>query len=165
MKATEVLTTIIDGIPTNLNADVIVTSNDEEILIHEVRLKLLKKDILNTYRIKLENVLDVIVATKKEIVAKNKSVVGRGVAGAVLFGPVGAMLGGMSGLGKKEKSVKKGPFLVISYKSKEGEIKNITFNAESSLVSLTAKSFALEVKKKLNKINKNKNHIVNDIEL
>ena len=60
---------------------------------------------------------------KKEIEyqQKNKSVVGRGVAGAVLFGGVGAMIGGMSALQPTiKKKVKKTEstsyFFIVNYK-------------------------------------------------
>ncbi|RKI45676.1 hypothetical protein D7V67_15665 [Clostridium paraputrificum] len=164
MKSTEVLTTVIDGLPINEKANVVVTHNDSEIVINEVKIGLFKKDIVKTFRIKFENVLDVIVASKKEIIEKNKSVIGRGATGALLFGPVGAIIGGMSGIGKKQKRIKKGPYLVISYKNRDGEIGNITFDAESSLVKLTAKSFEIEIKKII-KSNSSILTTVSDIEL
>ncbi|MCL2492537.1 MAG: hypothetical protein FWF33_00635 [Clostridiales bacterium] len=53
---------------------------------------------------------------KKEIEyqQKNKSVVGRGIGGGILFGPVGAIVGGMSGLGTKTK-VKKTKTKITDY--------------------------------------------------
>lgn len=64
-------------------------------------------------------ITDVYYGDEKEIVTKNKSVIGRAAAGGMLFGPVGAIVGGLSGSGQKEKT--KHTFIfVISYKSTQG---------------------------------------------
>lgn len=39
------------------------------------------------------------IYTEEEILEKSKSVVGRAAAGSILFGPLGAIIGGMSGIG------------------------------------------------------------------
>ncbi len=57
-------------------------------------------------------------------ISKNKSVVGRGIAGGLLFGPVGAMLGGMSGIGSTQRTVNT-RVIAVAYKDKSGEIQNI----------------------------------------
>lgn len=51
----------------------------------------------NTFQINLKN-----VELLKEITEKDKSVIGRAVVGGLIFGAVGAIVGGMSGIGKKE---------------------------------------------------------------
>lgn len=98
-----------------------------ELLLHEAKAKFGKPEIRQTYRIPLENVVDLNIVTEKEM--KDKSVIGRGVLGAVLLGSTGAILGGMSGVGKKEKSFYA---LVISYLSPNtpNELKNIVLDAE-----------------------------------
>ena len=65
-------------------------------------------------------ITDVFYGLETEVVEKNRSVIGRAVAGGLLFGGVGAVVGGMSGVGKKEKKVTKLLF-IISYTSKDGE--------------------------------------------
>lgn len=50
-----------------------------------------------------------------DVLKQDKSVVGRGVAGYVLLGPLGSIVGGMSGIGEKKT---KGNFLVLNYKRK-----------------------------------------------
>lgn len=42
--------------------------------------------------------------SEKEILEKSKSVIGRAVVGGVLLGPLGSIIGGMSGIGNKSKS-------------------------------------------------------------
>lgn len=49
-----------------------------------------------------------------EIKEADKSVIGRAFVGGVLLGPLGAVVGGMSGIGKKEKSQDK-TYFVINY--------------------------------------------------
>ena len=65
--------------------------------------KMLYLDFENkkTFNINFDNIKDVELL--KEIKHKNKSVVGRAVVGGLLLGPVGAVVGGMSGLGQKEE--------------------------------------------------------------
>lgn len=54
-----------------------------------------------------EFILDVDVIEAIDILteeeAKNKSVIGRAIVGGVLFGGVGAVVGGLSGVGQKKK--------------------------------------------------------------
>lgn len=60
-------------------------------------------------------------------VQKSKSVVGRAVVGGLLFGSVGAVVGGISGTGKKaSKKIKN--FLVIDYISQNGEKRSLSLN-------------------------------------
>jgi hypothetical protein len=163
----KVLTNLIDGlpIPSSNTANVEIVASNDEITIREVRLKFKNNEVLNTYRIKMERVLDIIVADKTEIQNVNKSVVGRGVAGGLIFGPVGLLLGGMSGIGSKQKEVKTGKMLVISYLNKDNEVANVTLRADQAMVTSVALKFAKEVKKLLKDNNINNPMIGNDIEL
>ncbi len=99
-----------------------------DLLVQEVKVKVLgKNEVLRTYRIPLENIISLEIVTEKEL--KDKSVLGRGAVGALLLGPVGAVLGGMSGVGSKQKSVF---MLAVAYatQSAPGEVKTLVFNAE-----------------------------------
>lgn len=162
-KYTKVLTNVIDGLPIGENERVYVTCSDSEIIIEQLKVKITKNDVVNTFRVKFENVLDVIVADKKQIINENKSVIGRGAVGSLMFGPVGAMLGGMSALGAKHKKISTDKFLVISYKNKNGDIANITFDADG-VINRVAKVFTSEVKKLMVK-NQCGSYTGNDIEL
>lgn len=62
--------------------------------------------------------------TEKEIIEKSKTVVGRAAVGS-LFGPVGAIVGALSGTGTN-KRVKTDLFYTISYISSSGEPAMIT---------------------------------------
>ncbi|WP_286909290.1 zinc-ribbon domain-containing protein [Clostridium sp. UBA1652] len=52
--------------------------------------------------------------TRQELYSKDKSVIGRSVVGGLILGPVGALVGGMSGIGSKTK-MKNKHYLVINY--------------------------------------------------
>ena len=65
-------------------------------------------------------ITDVFYGQETEVVEKDRSVIGRAVAGGLLFGGVGAVVGGISGVGKKEKKVTKLLF-IISYTAKDGQ--------------------------------------------
>lgn len=76
-----------------------------------------------------EKITKAIFTTSTEIEQKSKSVGGRAMIGGVLLGPVGAIVGGMSGIGKKEKK-KIRSYVIINYTS-GGEDKVASFLAPS----------------------------------
>lgn len=63
---------------------------------------------------------------EREIVETDKSVIGRAMVGGVMLGPLGAVVGGMSGVGKKQKTVYK-DFFVINYTAASGEPSVLSF--------------------------------------
>lgn len=64
--------------------------------------------------------LTAIKAVKQtDLIQKDKTVIGRGIAGGLLLGPAGAIVGGLSAVGKK-KNVK-GELLIINYLLQEEE--------------------------------------------
>lgn len=92
-----------------------------------------QKIIIECEKKKFELDLDRITAAealrKTDLLQKDKSVIARGVIGGVLIGPLGAIIGGMSGIGKKNK---KGDYLVLNYKSvDDGEVKVIIFDMKN----------------------------------
>lgn len=144
---------LIDGLPLkDCNAQLEITNDNEHIIITEKAVKGFKTIIVNTYKIPLNNLIETIITTEIELIEKNKSVVGRGVVGGLIFGPAGLLLGGMSGIGSKKQN-KKQTIYVISYVSSNGEIKNITFGMPALMVSVTQK-YDNQLKKKLETIEK-----------
>ncbi|WP_441000765.1 TM2 domain-containing protein [Fodinibius sp. SL11] len=64
---------------------------------------------------------------------KDKSVVGRAAAGGLLLGPLGAVLGGMSGIGSKSKKLdKETDYLIINYWDKETKSNEVLLFAEDN---------------------------------
>ncbi|MCI7304074.1 MAG: hypothetical protein SOR93_10815 [Clostridiales Family XIII bacterium] len=93
----------------NLRANLVcdVALFDDQIIIKECVTK-------NSATLKYDQITGVECGYKDEIVEKNKSVIGRAVAGGLLLGGIGAVVGGMSGVGKKQKK-KTIKYFIISY--------------------------------------------------
>lgn len=70
------------------------------------------------YTLNINKVTRVAVLTETEILQKKKSVVGRALVGNVILGPLGTIIGGMSGIGSKEKKNVK-YYMIINYISDE----------------------------------------------
>ncbi len=136
---TKAIVKLIDGLPLrNQEADIELTFDDKFLLIAETRPQGFKMVTDNLFKIPLENVIDTLLTTEKEVVEKNKSVVGRGVVGGLVFGPAGLLLGGLSGIGKKNK-VEKSKIYIVSYVGSDKEVKNITFGMNKMMVGVTEK--------------------------
>lgn len=87
-----------------------------------IKLPLGKQDTT----LKYSQITDVFYGLQTEIVTTGKSVIGRAVAGGLLFGGVGAVVGAVSGSGTKQKKERRFYF-IISYTSSAGEDKFIQF--------------------------------------
>ncbi|MGN1342819.1 MAG: hypothetical protein ACI4VL_06505 [Bacilli bacterium] len=76
-----------------------------------------RRPILN---ISLKDITNVGIISDKELVEKDRSVIGRGIVGSALFGGAGLILGGLSGVSKKqvEQNI---DYLVINYKSNDND--------------------------------------------
>ena len=81
------------------------------------------------FKLPLEKVTDVSMTTEAEIQKAYISSIGGAVGGAVLFGPLGAMVGGRVKT-KEDRSVTN--YLVFTY-LKEGEVKYIAFDVTSNV--------------------------------
>ena len=120
------------------NTPVKLTHNRQDGKI-EIKPSLSKQSpyTLDTYKIS-----DIQYLSSREIYEKGKSVVGRAAVGSLLFGPVGALVGGVSGTGKKQKSKLK-HFVIITYLS-DWEEKTIIF--EESTAQIHLGKFISEIK-------------------
>ena len=87
-----------------------------------VKSPIIKQEITLNY----SQITDVFYGLQTEITDKNKSVIGRALVGGLLLGGVGAIVGGISGIGtKKKKDTRK--FFIISYKSNSGDDQFLQF--------------------------------------
>lgn len=144
---TKAFVKLIDGLPLkNPDADVELTFDENYLLIAETRSQGFKTITDNLFKIPHENVIDTLLATQREVMEKNKSVIGRGVVGGLLFGPAGLLLGGLSGIGKKS-STEHTKIYIVSYVGSNGEVKNITFGMNKMMVRVTEKFDKLFTKK------------------
>ena len=91
---------------------------------------------------------DVGIVTEKEIQEADKSVVGRAVVGGLLLGPLGAVVGGVSGVGKKQKT-NHNIYLVINYISSDSsEPKVLTFLCDAINFGINTNKFVDELREK-----------------
>lgn len=106
---------LVDGIP-GWGQDVNVVTAE----LLEDRIVFSKAAMKNspTISLMLEQIIETDVYTEKDIIEKSKSVVGRAAVGA-LFGPVGAIIGAVSGTGSK-KRVKTELYYTILFNSSAG---------------------------------------------
>lgn len=93
--------------------------NVVDVQLYEDHLALSAPMSQNPITLRYAQITDVYYGLETEIQQKNKSVVKRALLGGLLFGGVGAIVGGISGNGTKEKKVNKFIF-IISYTSSSG---------------------------------------------
>ena len=99
----------VSGISLYVEDEVIqATIEDKNITFKSV---LDKKKVAN---LNLYKITSARIYTEKEIIEKDKSVVGRAITGTLIAGPLGTLVGGMSGIGNKKKK-KNYRILVITY--------------------------------------------------
>lgn len=134
----------VDGIENYKKGAIVVVniSSEEQCLV--IKNKVFNNSII---KIRLDQVTGANVITEKEIIEKSKSTVGRAMIGGVLLGPLGAIIGGISGIGVNQKS-KSHYYMVINYKSQNGDIKVISFEIVGS--SLHWDDFIKELRSKIN---------------
>lgn len=73
----------------------------------------------NIVTLQYSQITDVFYGMETEIVTKEKSPIARAAVGGLLFGGAGAVVGAVSGIGEKQKSVNKFYF-IISYTDSNG---------------------------------------------
>lgn len=131
----------VDGLPGYASGDAVnATINlDQSILF--LRARVFKRPEIKLY---LDKITSVSVATETEIREKSKNVIGRAAIGTLLLGPLGAVVGGMSGVGsKKKKEIKS--FLFITYLSSDISEKTIVLEIVGA--SLGWNKFVADLKK------------------
>lgn len=97
-----------------------------EIALYDDHLALSNFTVKQPITLQYSQITDVFYGYWEEIVEKKKSVIGRAVAGGLLFGSLGAVVGAVSGTGTKEaKQIDR--YLVISYTAKDGSEQFLEF--------------------------------------
>lgn len=82
------------------------------------------------FNLSLDKVTDVCCKTDVDIQKQYVSSVGGAIGGAVLFGPIGAMIGGRA----KQKKIKEtNTYLIITYMDGNNDVKYIGFDATNSV--------------------------------
>lgn len=111
----------VDGLPGYQQGDAVNATIDKKSGMLIIRARVFQRPEV---RLPLDRITYAESKTETEIREHDKSVIGRAAVGSLLLGPLGAIVGGMSGIGsKKSKSVRQ--FLIIAYMSTDGEEKAI----------------------------------------
>ena len=109
----------IDGIPFLSGKEVLLTLYLDRLTISDI-------DEKNLYKIKIDNIINLKVKTETEISEMERNVLARAIAGGILFGEIGAIIGAISGVSPRQVK-KHHHFLIIDYLSKEGNKKSLIF--------------------------------------
>lgn len=112
----------VDGLPEYQLGDAINATIVKNENVLRIKARVFKRPIIN---LPINKILSAVFASETEILEKDKSVIGRAAVGTLLLGPLGTIVGGMSGIGAKHKREIKN-FLLISYAG-EDEEKTIVF--------------------------------------
>ena len=97
-----------------------------DVALYDDHLIIMSPVLKQEIKLNYDQITDVFYGLETEVIEKNKSVIGRAVAGGLLFGGVGAVVGGISGTGTKTKK-ERHFYFIISYTSSTGEDKFIQF--------------------------------------
>lgn len=103
----------VDGTNAYKSGDIITIDIDEK--SSEVIFKGFMNKKAPVIHLPLNKLTYATLETEHDIVEKNKSVVGRAAVGTLLAGPLGAIIGGMSGVGTKKKKDKERVIFTIGY--------------------------------------------------
>ncbi len=87
-----------------------IPSGKVNVLLHTHGLQIVSG--LNFYPIHNAQIISLRKTTQEELTKMDKSVIGRAVVGGLILGPLGAIVGGMSGIGSKEKFINKQYFVI-----------------------------------------------------
>ena len=85
-----------------------------------------------SFKLDKDKVQDICIKTDTEIKKHYTSSVGGAIGGAVLFGPIGAMIGGRA---KKKKTTSKKNYLIFTY-TKDNSIEYISFDCTNSITAI-----------------------------
>ena len=116
---------VFDGRENTLS---VIPSGKVTVLLHTHGIQLMSG--LNFYPIHNSQIISLKTVSQEELVKTDKSVIGRAVVGGLILGPLGAIVGGMSGIGSKEKFINKQYFIINFWDT-------ITQSAQSILISST----------------------------
>lgn len=91
-----------------------IESGKVHVLLHEDGIRICSSWYMTLIDIHRSQIISLEQTSELELMQKNKSVIGRAIVGGVITGPLGAIVGGMSGIGHKSETTTK-YYLVINY--------------------------------------------------
>lgn len=87
---------------------------------------------MSNFSVSLSQITNAEVKTESEVIEQNKSVIGRGIVGGLLFGGLGAIIGGMSGTGTV-KRYRNHRYFIINYRNFSGDLSVVSFQIPFSM--------------------------------
>ncbi|AYB38516.1 hypothetical protein [Brevibacillus laterosporus] len=119
-----------------------------DIFLMDEKVAIKSKDLV--VELPIERIIAAQYLRKTDILKESKSAIARGIVGGVLIGPLGAIVGGVSGVGDKHK---KGNYLVINYTTADSnETKVLIFDM---ILYQIADKLAKDLTKQIRKMNTN----------
>ncbi len=115
----------IAGLPLGEQSQCKVILCEDKIIFESIRTKA-------TYNLSMDKILDINIKTEEEIQTSYSSSIGGAIGGAVLFGPLGAMIGGRS---KKKVDKLNHEYLIFTYDNKENKTDYISFDVTNNLTA------------------------------
>ena len=104
----------IDGV-FQLDENVVeIPSGKVKVVLHTHGIRIANGIYVPILDIHNSQIISIKQTTKAELVNLDKSVIGRAVVGNLILGPLGAIIGGMSGIGSKQQ-VQDKSYLVLNY--------------------------------------------------
>jgi len=121
-----------------------------KVILHTHGIEIIQ-GLINFFPIHHSQIISIKKTSREEIAKSNKSILGRSVVGGLILGPVGAVIGGMTGM-RKEKIVNK-HYLVVNYWEVESKsAKTLLISGADGLIWGFVRRY-----KKEQKINKTEN--------
>lgn len=132
-------------VQTNYVSGIKGLSDGVKVILHLYpdKLTINNKQIIPLTRIKSAKAFN-----EDQLQEKQKSVIKRAIAGGILLGPLGAVVGGISGVGTKTKQ-QQVLFMTLDYTSVDGNEENAIFFSDSATEKMALLNFAAAVNKKL----------------
>ncbi len=91
-----------------------ITPGGVKIILHKFGINITSGFFSSEMELHNSQIISTEFADTSKLISENKSVIGRAVVGSLLMGPMGTIIGGMSGVGTKNKMESSG-YLVINY--------------------------------------------------
>ncbi|MBP0725517.1 hypothetical protein J5Y03_09990 [Bacillus sp. RG28] len=127
-----------ESVVTALHIEGLGISNNEPCELYTFKDRILIESQFKKmkFEIKLEKLRAAVVKTEKELIEKNKSVVGRALIGSLIVPGLGTIVGGMSGVGTKTKKGPSNTYLILNYLNSNGELDAVTFKNNFNLIAI-----------------------------
>lgn len=107
-----------------------ISSGKVKVFLHTHGIKIMYGS--NFYPIHNAQIISLKKTTQEELTKVDKSVIGRAVVGALILGPLGAIVGGISGIGSKEKFLNKQYFIINFWDIETKSVQTILISSKEN---------------------------------